>query len=49
MSTPAVEHLGKSKTSLEEVEEDFDEIKLYREYYMNTSSGLLATRLKENL
>jgi len=45
MSTPAVELDGNTNT-LEEVEEESDEMRLYREYYMNASSGgLLATSL----
>ena len=46
-STIAVELLAGSNT-LEEVEEESDEMRLYREYYLSTSSGLLATSLMEN-
>jgi len=41
-STPADELDGGTNT-LEEVEDGYDEMRLYREYYMITSSGLLAT------
>jgi hypothetical protein len=44
MSTPAVELLAGNTKTLE-VEEEFDEMRLYREYYLSTSSGLLATSL----
>jgi len=44
MSTTDVELLAGSNT-LEEVEEESDEIRLYMEYYLMTSSGLLATSL----
>jgi len=45
MSTSAVELLACNTNTLEEVEEEFDEMKLYREYYLITTSGLLATSL----
>ena len=45
MSTPAVELLAGNTNTLEEVEEESDELRLYREYYLMTSSGLLATSL----
>ena len=50
MLTPDAEHLAGSNTntSMEEVEEESDEMRLYREYYLMTSSGLLATSLLEN-
>jgi hypothetical protein len=48
MSTTAVELLTGNTNTLEEVEEESDEMRLYREYYMSTSSGLLATSLLEN-
>jgi len=44
MSSTAVELLAGTNT-LEEVEEESDEMRLYREYYLMTSSGLLATSL----
>jgi len=44
MSTTAVELLPGSNT-LEEVKEESDEMRLFREYYLMTSSGLLATSL----
>jgi len=47
MSTPAVELDGNTNT-LEEVEEESNEMRLYREYYLSTSYGLLATSLMEN-
>ncbi len=49
MSSPAVELLaGNHTNTLEEVEEESDEMRrLYREYYLSTSSGLLATSLME--
>jgi len=47
MSTPAVELDGNTYTMVD-VEEESDEMRLYREYYMSTSSGLLATSLMEN-
>jgi len=43
-SSTAVDLLGNTNT-LEEVEEESDEMRLYREYYLMTSSGLLATSL----
>lgn len=49
MLTPDAELLAGSNTNtLEEVEEESDEMRLYREYYLMTSSGLLATSLLEN-
>ena len=47
MPSPAVELLagGNTNNTLEEVEEESDEMRLYREYYLMTSSGLLATSL----
>jgi len=45
MSTTAVELLAAGSNTLEEVEEESDEMRLYREYYLMTSSGLLATSL----
>jgi len=48
MSTPAVEILADNTNTLEEVEEESNEMRLYREYYMSTSSGLLATGLMKN-
>jgi len=49
MSSPAVKLLaGNTNNTLEEVEEESDEMRLYREYYLSTSSGLLATSLMEN-
>jgi len=47
ISTSAVELLVGNTNTLEEVEEESDEMRLYREYYMSTSSGLLATSLME--
>jgi len=47
MSTPAVE-LDDNTNTLEKVEEESDKMRLYREKYMSTSSGLLATSLMEN-
>ena len=44
MSSTAVDLLAGTNT-LEEVEEESDEMRLYREYYLMTSSGLLATSL----
>jgi len=44
MSTTAVELFAGSNT-LEEMEEESDEMRLYREYYLMTSSGQLATSL----
>jgi hypothetical protein len=48
MSSPAVELLAGNTNTLEKVEEESDEMRLYREYYLSTSSGLLATSLMEN-
>jgi len=48
MCGPAVELLAGNTNPLEEVEEESDEMRLCREYYFNTSSGLLATSLTEN-
>ena len=45
MSLPAVELPLAGSNTLEEVEEESDEMRLYREYYLMTSSGLLATSL----
>ena len=45
MSTPAVELLAGNTNTLEEVEEESDEMRLYREYYLMTSSGILASSL----
>jgi len=36
-----------SNNTLEVVEEESDEMRLYREYYLSTSSGLLVTSLME--
>ena len=48
MSSTAVDLLAGTNTLEEVVEEESDEMRLYREYYMSTSSGLLATSLMEN-
>jgi len=47
MSTTAAELLTGNSNTLEEVEEDSDEMRLYREYYLSTSSGLLTSSLME--